>query len=93
MPLINCEINLILTWSENCILTDIITQTARNANPNANLLIQARERIDAPTNATFEIADTKLYVPVAILSTEDDNKLLEQLKSGSKRTTKWKLTT
>ena len=21
MPLINCEINLILTWSENCVLT------------------------------------------------------------------------
>ena len=21
MPLINCEINLVLTWSENCVLT------------------------------------------------------------------------
>ena len=85
MPLINCEVSLTLTWSENCVLTDITTQTARAAqgdNP-------ARERIDAPTNATFKITDTKLYVPVVTLSTKDDNNFLEQLKSGFKRTIKW----
>ena len=85
MPLINCEISLTLTWSENCVLTDIKTQTAAAAqgdNP-------ARERIDAPTNATFKITDTKLYVPVVTLSTKDDNNFLEQLKSGFKRTVKW----
>ena len=85
MPLINCEISLTLTWSENCVLTDIKTQTAAAAqgdNP-------ARERIDAPTNATFKITDTKLYVPVVTLSTKDDNNFLEQLKSGFKRTIKW----
>ena len=26
MPLINCEINLILTWSENCVLTSKATR-------------------------------------------------------------------
>ena len=31
MPLINCEIALTLTWSENCVLTDIKTQTAAAA--------------------------------------------------------------
>ena len=31
MPLINCEISLTLTWSENCVLTDIKTQTAAAA--------------------------------------------------------------
>ena len=31
MPLINCEVSLTLTWSENCVLTDITTQTARAA--------------------------------------------------------------
>ena len=85
MPLINCEVSLTLTWSENCILTDITTQTARAAqgdNP-------ARERIDAPTNAIFKITNTKLYVPVVTLSRKDDNKFLEQLKSGFKRTIKW----
>ena len=71
-------------WFENCVLTNITTQTAAAAqgdNP-------ARERIDAPTNATFKITDTKLYVPVVTLSTKDDN-FLEQLKSGFKRTIKW----
>ena len=29
MPLINCEVSLTLTWSENCVLTDITTQTER----------------------------------------------------------------
>ena len=73
MSLINCEINLVLTWYENCVLTDIITQAA---NPNADLAIPA-------------ITDTKLYLPVVTLSIEDDNKFLEQLKSRFKRTTKW----
>ena len=45
--------------------------------------------IGAPTGTTFEITDTKLYVPAVTLSTEDDNKLLEQLKTGFTRTIKW----
>ena len=44
--------------------------------------------ISIPTNATFKITDTKLYVPVNTLSTENDDKLLEQLKPGFKITTK-----
>ena len=34
---------------------------------------------------TFAISDTKLYVPVVTLSTQDNAKLLQQLKSGFKR--------
>ena len=45
--------------------------------------------IAAPTNATFTITDIKLYVPVVTRSTQDDNKLLEQLKTGFKKTIKW----
>ena len=85
MTLINCEVTLTLTWSENCVLTDIKTQTAAAAqgdNP-------AREKVDAPTNATFKITDTKLYVPVVTLSAKDDNNFLERLKSGFKRTINW----
>ena len=37
----------------------------------------------------FTITDTKLYVPVVTSSTEDHAKLLEQLKSGFKRTINW----
>ena len=45
--------------------------------------------ITAPTGLEFQITDTKLYVPVVTLSKENDIKLLEQLKSGFKRTIKW----
>ena len=39
--------------------------------------------------AKFEITDTKLYLPVVTLSIQGNAKLLEQLKSGFKRTIKW----
>ena len=61
MLLINCQINLILTWSENCVLT---SKATRNADPDANPAVAA---IDNRTNATFKIIDTKLYVPVVTL--------------------------
>ena len=51
MPLIYCEINLILIWSENCVLTSKVT---RDADPNADPAVAA---IDNPTNATFKITD------------------------------------
>ena len=85
MRLINCEVSLTLTWSKNCVLTDLTTPAAVPAqrdNP-------ARPAIAAPTNTTFKIKDTKLYVPVVTLTAENDNKLLEQLKTGFERTIKW----
>ena len=45
--------------------------------------------IVAPVVLTYEITDTKVYVPVVILSKENGTKLLEQLKSGFKKTIKW----
>ena len=48
--------------------------------------------IDNPTDdqePTFTITDAKLYVPVVTSSTQDNAKLLQQLKSGSKRTINW----
>ena len=68
MPLINCEINLILTWSTNCVI--VSTNVANQ-------------------NATFEITDTKLYVPVVTLSTQGNSKLLQQLKSSFKTVINW----
>ena len=52
MPLINCEVNLILTWSKDCVITN------------------------STGAGKFEIKDTKLYVPVVTLSTQDNAKLL-----------------
>ena len=40
-------------------------------------------------NATFAITDTKLHVPVVTLSTQENTKFLQQLKSGSKRVINW----
>ena len=68
MPLINCEVKLMLTWSENCII--IYTNVANQA-------------------PTFTITETNLYVPVVTLSTQDNAKLLPQLRSGFKRTISW----
>ena len=38
---------------------------------------------------TFEITDTKLYIPVVTLPTKENAKLLQQLKSGFKRVINW----
>ena len=54
MPLINCEINLILTSSENCVLT---SKATRDTDPDTN---PAAAAIDNLTNTTFKITDTKL---------------------------------
>ena len=68
VPLINCEIELILTWSRNSV---IISINYANQIP------------------TFRITVTNLYVPVVTLTTEDNSKLLPQLKDGFKRTINW----
>ena len=65
MPLINCEVELILTWSRDC---DITNSTSAGK---------------------FAITETKLYVLVVTLSAQDNAKLLQQLKSGFKRTIYW----
>ena len=54
MPLINCEVNLILTWSENCVIT---SKSTSDADPDADPAVAA---VNNPTNVTFKIIDTKL---------------------------------
>ena len=81
--LINCEVSLTLTWSENCAIT---SKATREVDPDADPAVAG---INNPTNAVFKITtDCKLYVPIITLSAENDNKLLEQLKTGFKRTIK-----
>ena len=62
MPLINCEGNLILVWSKDCVISSATGKTK------------------------FKITDTKLYVPIVTLSTQDKAKLPQQIKSGFRRT-------
>ena len=73
-----------LSWSANCVITSLEKRLVRAAE-GRNPAVYG----DSPTNAVFKIRDTKLYVPVVTLSAENDNKLLEQLKTGFKRTIKW----
>ena len=73
MPFINCEVSLILTWSKNCFLTDLILIDAIPAQGNS----PARPAIAPPTGATFKITDIKLYFSVVTLSAENDNKRLK----------------
>ena len=83
IPLINCEVELILNWFKNCVLIDKLTTEAYYAvDPKVY-------EIDNPENATFKITDTRLFVPVVTLSKVNDIKLLKQLNSGFKRTIKW----
>ena len=83
IPLINCEVELILTWFKNCVLIDKSTREADyGADPNVY-------ETDNPEDATFKITDIKLFVPVVTLSKENDIKLLKQLKTGFKSTIKW----
>ena len=65
MSLINCDINLILTWSANCVISGVNWAKA------------------------FAVTDTKLYVLFVTLSTEDNAKLLQQLKSRFTKTFNW----
>ena len=82
IPLINYEINLILTWYENCVITSKATP---DVDPDTNPAVAS---VNNPTNATFQIKYAKLYVPVVTFSTQDDKKPLEQLKTGFKGTIK-----
>ena len=65
IPLINCEVNLILTWSVTCVITN------------------------STGTGTFEITDTKFYVLAVTLSTQENTKFFQQLKSGFKRVINW----
>ena len=59
------ENNLVLTWSEGCVISS------------------------APWQTKLKITDTKPYLSVVTLSTQDNAKLLLQLKSGFKRAINW----
>ena len=72
IPLINFEITLILSWYKECVLVGRALRNAPNPQPNPSIATT-----ESPTSAKFEITDCKLYVPVVILSAENDNKLLK----------------
>ena len=86
--LINCEIELILKWSQNCVLTSKTTRQAIPAgdDPAAEPAVDA---INAPSHLKFNIAHCQLYVPVVTLSAEYENRLYEELETGITITVTW----
>ena len=83
---IDCEIDL--SWSKECIITEISITPAVAENLSVNLPVQAREAIQI-TEATFQINNAKLYVPLVTLSINDNIKFLENIKQGIKRVISW----
>ena len=76
MPLINCEIELQLTWHDNC-LVGYAGTTGDNAIAGAEALGD-----NANPVMTFEITDTKTYIPVVTLRSIESEELLRSLDRG-----------
>ena len=63
--------SLVLSWSENCVMT---SKATIKADPDAARLVAG---INNPTNTVCKISNGKLYVLVVTFSPENENKLLE----------------
>ena len=70
--MINCEIELDLSWSKECIISEI----SRTSEIRENNRVTATER----TGETFQKNNAKLYVPVVTLSINNNIKFLENIK-------------
>ena len=81
LPLIICKIELYLSWSKACIVSEIwITPVIAGNPPNPPRQI---------TGATFQINNAKLYISVVTLSINDNTRFLENIRQGFKRTNSW----
>ena len=87
--MINCEIELDLSWSKECVISEISIKLRITGNSDANPPAQEVPTIQA-TAATFQMNHAKLYVPVVTFSINDNIKFLENIKQGFKRTISWK---
>ena len=83
--LINCEIELDLSWSKECITSETSTIPRITGNPDANPYVQGVVAIQT-TGVIFPINNAKIYGPVVTLSRNDNIKFLENIKQGFKIT-------
>ena len=86
LPLINCEIELDLKWTTNCVMSEI-PRTCRVVNPNADPVVY--EVATTTIGATFQGSNAKLYVPFVTLSINDNFNFLENIRQGFRRTISW----
>ena len=75
MPLINCKVELKLRWTKDCVFSVAGTENANGNNDDFNII--------------FTIKDTKLYVPVVILSARDNQTLSKLLGKSFERSVYW----
>ena len=84
--MINCEIELDLRWTKNCVISEI-SRTFRVVDPNANPVVY--QVVTGTTRAICRINNAKLYVPVVMLSINGNIKFLENINKGFRRTISW----
>ena len=85
MPLINCEMELDLSWSRYYIISEV-SWTSRAVSDTDPVEFE----VETATNSTtFQINNAKFYVPVGTLSINDNIKFLQNIKQGFKRTISW----
>ena len=72
--LINSEIELILKWTEDCVLTEKATREFRAAEDGPSALDEV-PAINRPKDLKFSAIDCKLYVSIVTLQTKYQNQL------------------
>ena len=63
--MVNCKIELDLTWSKNCVISEISRTVEMAADPNANPSVHLADATQTKA-ATFKPNNTKPYVLVVI---------------------------
>ena len=79
--MINTEIELILKWFQNCVLTEKPTRE-KKARQDGPPVLNPVNAINRAEDLKFEITDCKLYVPVVTLQEKYEHILYENLKTG-----------
>ena len=78
MWLINCKVELKLTWTKYCVSS---VAGADDVDSNVDDNVNGKN--------IFTIKDTKLYVPVVALTTRDNQKLSNRFSKGVERSVYW----
>ena len=71
-----------LKWSRNCVISEIL----RTPEGGADNQVSAKQT----RSTTFQKNNDKFYIPVVNLSINDNIKLIQNIKQGSKRAISWK---
>ena len=79
LHLINCKVELDLSWLKNCVISLIYQEQIVVDTPAANSPVPATA-VTLTTGATFQINNAKFYVLIATLSINNNIRFLENIK-------------